>query len=1102
MNKKIIIPILGLASTLVSAAALADIQTILPSTTNFSVSSGETVQFAVTYPEGNPEATGLGVTLYFDSSKLTFVETTDVLSTPNLHQVQDPSDDTADSDGDADTDQKIVVAFANFTSDPFVATEDMPADLFTVNFTATDDISSGSTINFTGSPAAGHTFASTPVSITYSDDTAPSITAPADVTITASSSSTSVTSTELGDPTVSDDSDESPSVTYSPQGPFAVGTHTITWTATDSSNNSSSDTQTLTIADTEAPTITAPADVSTPATGTTTAVTLGTPTVSDNTDSAPTVTADNSGPFSLGVNTVTWTATDASGNSATDEQTVTVTDDGAPSVTAPSDITKEATGATTPVTLGVASALDAVDGSIAATADNTGPFAVGVHSVTWTATDTEGNSATAVQTVTITDTTVPTITLPADITQEATDESTQIDIGTATATDLVDGEVSVSSDSEGSFSVGTNSVTWTATDSAGNTITAIQTIIITDGEGPEVIAPADISVEATGSTTSVSLGDATATDTVDGDITATADNEGPFTVGAHTITWTATDSAGNVATDTQTVTVEDTTAPVISLESATIELNATGVITPFTNAGVTATDVVDGSTTVTGFELIEDNLQALSDAGFTSGTHLLVWESTDNAGNTSSVTQTLNITPQANFANTQAASAGDEVTVSVELSGEAVSYPVTIPYSIDTQLSTVANDGSDHDASDGNITIESGTSGSFTFNVAANPVTDKGDLIFNLGTLSNAIAGAITTHKVIISADNIAPSIEVQMTQGGVDVTKVVVDAGNVTISAIATDSLAQTLSYDWSQSDITLTDLFADSDDATFELDPSSLEAGLYNVIVVVSDDGSPIGETTIKTSFKVVAGSNPVADSDHDGVEDDEDHVSEGHRLPGTRGASDEHILESEPGTRLTLGGVARDQDKNAAGIDNTDLPEVPAEYEDIALGIYDFEITGVAQGESALIVIPQDAAIPADAVYLKSDGTTWREFVEDDNNALYSAAEIGSGVCPSPGDASYVSGLNAGDHCVQLKIEDGGANDTDGLVNGSVADPGVIVEVSAIASTPGSDTGTDTSDTGSSTSDTGTSTSGGGGTLSWFFMPFLLLLGLLKKGFVRRR
>jgi len=78
-------------------------------------------------------------------------------------------------------------------------------------------------------------------------------------------------------------------------------------------------------ADTTPPAITAPPDVevdeSDPAG---TPVDLGEPTVSDNCDPDPTVENDAPALFALGVTTVTWTATDAAGNSASAEQTVTV----------------------------------------------------------------------------------------------------------------------------------------------------------------------------------------------------------------------------------------------------------------------------------------------------------------------------------------------------------------------------------------------------------------------------------------------------------------------------------------------------------------------------------------------------------------------------------------------------------------------------------------------------------------------------------------------------------------------------------------------------------------------------------------------------------
>lgn len=79
------------------------------------------------------------------------------------------------------------------------------------------------------------------------------------------------------------------------------------------------------IPDTEPPTITAPADIVTTATAPA-AIDLGSPTVDDNAGAAG-VTVGNDAPpggFPYGVTTVTWTATDGAGNSATDTQSVTV----------------------------------------------------------------------------------------------------------------------------------------------------------------------------------------------------------------------------------------------------------------------------------------------------------------------------------------------------------------------------------------------------------------------------------------------------------------------------------------------------------------------------------------------------------------------------------------------------------------------------------------------------------------------------------------------------------------------------------------------------------------------------------------------------------
>ncbi|MGB2247983.1 MAG: hypothetical protein ACPH3N_09945 [Alcanivorax sediminis] len=83
-----------------------------------------------------------------------------------------------------------------------------------------------------------------------------------------------------------------------------------------------------------------------------------------------------------------------------------------------------------------------------------------------------------------------------------------------------------------------------------------------DNNPPEVIAPMDISLIATGDTTLVVLGNASAEDAVDGTLTAlpdTADNATTVVLapGRHIITWSATDNATppNIGSDTQLVEI-------------------------------------------------------------------------------------------------------------------------------------------------------------------------------------------------------------------------------------------------------------------------------------------------------------------------------------------------------------------------------------------------------------------------------------------------------------------------------------------------------------------------------------------------------------------
>ncbi len=180
--------------------------------------------------------------------------------------------------------------------------------------------------------------------------------------------------------------------------------------------------------------------------------------------------------------------------------------------------------------------------------------------------DSQGNFGTQSISVHVSDTTPPVISVPGNKTVEATGPLTAVALGTASATDNVEGTVGVTPDNTGPFAVGTHVITWTASDSANNTATASQTITVRDTTPPTVDAPADISVVATGTLTGVALGTATAVDLVDAAVASIPSPAGPYTIGVHVVTWQASDNAGNIGTAQQvvTVTAPDTTPPVIT----------------------------------------------------------------------------------------------------------------------------------------------------------------------------------------------------------------------------------------------------------------------------------------------------------------------------------------------------------------------------------------------------------------------------------------------------------------------------------------------------------------------------------------------------------
>ena len=267
------------------------------------------------------------------------------------------------------------------------------------------------------------------------------------------------------------------SFVYTPNAGF-VGTDTFTYYADDYTDNGNMATVTINVTpvDDVAPTITFPLNEVNPtieATGSSTLFNFH-PTVTDDTDPAPILTSDTpaGSVFPLGSTIVTWTATDNMGNTATATQTVTVKDTISPSITSPTNITTEATSAAGAVATFAPIATD-ITGTPIVTCDpvSGSTFALGTTVVTCTAEDSSGNKATATFTVTVNDTTAPSISSHANITRQATSAlGSIVAFMNPTAIDLVDGNVAVTCipPSGSTFSLGQTTVNCSAMDIRGN----------------------------------------------------------------------------------------------------------------------------------------------------------------------------------------------------------------------------------------------------------------------------------------------------------------------------------------------------------------------------------------------------------------------------------------------------------------------------------------------------------------------------------------------------------------------------------------------------------------------------------------------------------
>jgi hypothetical protein len=186
--------------------------------------------------------------------------------------------------------------------------------------------------------------------------------------------------------------------------------------------------------------------------------------------------------YPLGSTTVTCTATDAHGNTGSATFAVKVVDTTAPTLSnVPSPAPVEATSpAGSQVFFTAPTAADTVDAgpiAVSCVPPSGSTFALGTTPVTCSAADASGNTAAALFSVRVVDTTPPTLTIPADTTVTAPFSdgipaiSLSAYLGAAKATDLADPAPVVTNDAKSLFPIGTTTVTFTARDASGNTTT-------------------------------------------------------------------------------------------------------------------------------------------------------------------------------------------------------------------------------------------------------------------------------------------------------------------------------------------------------------------------------------------------------------------------------------------------------------------------------------------------------------------------------------------------------------------------------------------------------------------------------------------------------
>ncbi len=556
---------------------------------------------------------------------------------------------------------------------------------FTPDATVTDACAAG--VVLTQSPVAGSVFSgvgtTVPVTITATDaggnadsvsftvtledQTAPALTSVPDQTVFADAACAASLPDYRGLTSATDACDPAPSLAQSPSPGTALGaagaTATVWLVATDASGNADSISFSVTVADSTRPTVAFPAGDQILVADAACAAGLpdytGGAVAADNCTASPTVTQSPAAgtPLSGAGSAVSvWlTATDDAGNADSISFTVTLEDQTAPALTAVPDQTvfaDAACAASLPDYRGLTSATDACDPapSLAQSpSPGTALGAAGATATVWlVATDASGNADSISFSVTVADSTRPTVAFPAGDQILVADAACAAGLpdytGGAVAADNCTASPTVTqSPAAGTPLSGAGSAVsvWlTATDDAGNADSISFTVTLEDQTAPVVGFPAGDQVAAADAACQAVLPDfrsgATVSDACDpAPLLTQLPAPGTVLSGAGTDTLVrivATDAAGLSDTVSFLFTVIDVTAPSLTaVADQTLYADAAcAALLPDFRGLSTVTDACDAAPVVTQSPAPGSPLSG-------TGSTVVTLTATDASGNPASV---------------------------------------------------------------------------------------------------------------------------------------------------------------------------------------------------------------------------------------------------------------------------------------------------------------------------------------------------------------------------------------------------------------------------------------------------------------------------------